>query len=168
MVCGCKKFNPALAYLLCQALPRSCLATFAYFLADLCTDRSENEAFWGFLMMKEESRWGEWGDRAAFGRAINLSSSSPHFLSFLPAFLVVSDERKSFRDTGSETEERERERESPLIFGVPAFFPGCLSVVQGREYGMLGILVENNRNASVHVFITEIIWQTFDVIIDNL
>ena len=34
---GCEKFVPALAYLLCLALPGSCLARFAYFLADLCT-----------------------------------------------------------------------------------------------------------------------------------
>ena len=36
-VCGCQKFVPALAYLFCLALPRSCLGKFAYFLADLCT-----------------------------------------------------------------------------------------------------------------------------------
>ena len=34
---GCEKFVPALAYLFCPALPGSCLARFAYFLADLCT-----------------------------------------------------------------------------------------------------------------------------------
>ena len=36
MVLGCEKFVPALAYLFCQNLPGSCLARFAYFLADLC------------------------------------------------------------------------------------------------------------------------------------
>ena len=35
-VCGCKKFVPALAYLFCLALPGSCLAKSAYFLAELC------------------------------------------------------------------------------------------------------------------------------------
>ena len=34
---GCKKFVIALACLFCLALPESCLARFAYFLADLCT-----------------------------------------------------------------------------------------------------------------------------------
>ena len=34
---GCEKFVPALAYLCCLALPGSCLARFAYFLADLCS-----------------------------------------------------------------------------------------------------------------------------------
>ena len=34
---GCEKFVTALAYLFCLALPGSCLARFAYFLADLCT-----------------------------------------------------------------------------------------------------------------------------------
>ena len=36
---GCEKFVIALAYLFCLALPWSCLARFAYFLADLCTCR---------------------------------------------------------------------------------------------------------------------------------
>ena len=36
LVHGCEKFDPALAYLFCLALPGSCLARFAYFLADLC------------------------------------------------------------------------------------------------------------------------------------
>ena len=36
LVRGCEKFVPALAYLFCLALPGSCLARFAYFLADLC------------------------------------------------------------------------------------------------------------------------------------
>ena len=36
-VCGCEKFVIALAYLFCLALVGSCLARFAYFLADLCT-----------------------------------------------------------------------------------------------------------------------------------
>ena len=36
LVHGCKKFVPALAYLSCLALLGSCLARFAYFLADLC------------------------------------------------------------------------------------------------------------------------------------
>ena len=35
-VCGCEKFVIALAYLFCLALVGSCLARFAYFLADLC------------------------------------------------------------------------------------------------------------------------------------
>ena len=35
---GCKKFVPALTYLFCPALPGSCLARFATFLVDLCTD----------------------------------------------------------------------------------------------------------------------------------
>ena len=35
-VCGCEKFVPALAYPIFLALPGSCLARFAYFLADLC------------------------------------------------------------------------------------------------------------------------------------
>ena len=34
---GCEKFVIALAYLFCLALVGSCLARFAYFLADLCT-----------------------------------------------------------------------------------------------------------------------------------
>ena len=34
---GCEKFVLALAYLYCPVLPGSCLARFAYFLADLCT-----------------------------------------------------------------------------------------------------------------------------------
>ena len=34
---GCEKFVPALAYLFCLALSASCLASFAYFLADLCS-----------------------------------------------------------------------------------------------------------------------------------
>ena len=46
---------------------------------------------------------------------------------------------------GTPVPKRKRERESPLIFGVPAFFPGCLSVVQGREYGILGMLVGNRE-----------------------
>ena len=33
---GCEKFVPAVAYLFCLALPGSCLARFANFLADLC------------------------------------------------------------------------------------------------------------------------------------
>ena len=33
---GCEKFVIALAYLFCPALPGSCLARFAYFLADVC------------------------------------------------------------------------------------------------------------------------------------
>ena len=33
---GCEKFVTALAYLFCLAMPGSCLARFAYFLADLC------------------------------------------------------------------------------------------------------------------------------------
>ena len=37
MVHGCKKFVPALAYLRCLAVPGSCLAYVAYFLADICT-----------------------------------------------------------------------------------------------------------------------------------
>ena len=37
MVSGCEKFVPALACLFYLALPWSCLARFAYFLADLCT-----------------------------------------------------------------------------------------------------------------------------------
>ena len=37
---GCEKFVPALAYLFCLALPGSCLARFAYFLADLCSFNS--------------------------------------------------------------------------------------------------------------------------------
>ena len=36
LVRGCEKFVPALAYLFCLALSGSCLARFAYFLADLC------------------------------------------------------------------------------------------------------------------------------------
>ena len=36
LVRGCEKFVLALAYLCCLALPGSCLARFAYFLADLC------------------------------------------------------------------------------------------------------------------------------------
>ena len=36
LVRGCEKFVPALAYLFCLALPGSCLARFAYLLADLC------------------------------------------------------------------------------------------------------------------------------------
>ena len=36
LVRGCEKFVPALVYLFCLALPGSCLARFAYFLADLC------------------------------------------------------------------------------------------------------------------------------------
>ena len=36
MVSGCEKFVIALVYMFCLALPGSCLARFAYFLADLC------------------------------------------------------------------------------------------------------------------------------------
>ena len=36
MVHGCDKLFPSIAYLFCLALPGSCLARFAYFLADLC------------------------------------------------------------------------------------------------------------------------------------
>ena len=36
LVRGCEKFVPALAYLFCLTLPGSCLARFAYLLADLC------------------------------------------------------------------------------------------------------------------------------------
>ena len=36
-VCGCEKFVVALAYVFCLPLPGSCLARFAYFLADLFT-----------------------------------------------------------------------------------------------------------------------------------
>ena len=36
LVRGCKNYLPALAYLLCLALPGSCLGP-AYILADLCT-----------------------------------------------------------------------------------------------------------------------------------
>ena len=39
---GCEKFVPALAYLFCMPLPGSCLARFAYLLADLCT-------YWPFI-----------------------------------------------------------------------------------------------------------------------
>ena len=39
LVRGCEKFIIALAYLFCLALPGSCLARFAYFLADLCTQQ---------------------------------------------------------------------------------------------------------------------------------
>ena len=42
LVHGCEKFVPAPAYLFCLALPGSCLARFAYFIADLCI-RSEYE-----------------------------------------------------------------------------------------------------------------------------
>ena len=34
---GCEKFVIALAYMFCLALVGSCLARFAYFLADLCS-----------------------------------------------------------------------------------------------------------------------------------
>ena len=37
---GCEKFVTALAYRFCLALAVSCLARFAYFLADLCTYHS--------------------------------------------------------------------------------------------------------------------------------
>ena len=37
IVRGCEMFFPALAYLFCLPLPGSCLAIFAYLLADLCT-----------------------------------------------------------------------------------------------------------------------------------
>ena len=87
-------------------------------------------------MIKEESRS---GDATAFGRSTkeagNLEGRSisllhlppyvrPSFLpSFLPYFLVSADERKSFRATASAAEEPVPRRESPLIFGVAAFFP---------------------------------------------
>ena len=35
LVHGCEKFVPALAYLFCFTVPGSCLARFAYLLADL-------------------------------------------------------------------------------------------------------------------------------------
>ena len=41
LVRGCDKFVTALAYLFGLALPGSCLARFAYFLADLCTEMQE-------------------------------------------------------------------------------------------------------------------------------
>ena len=37
LVRGCEKFVVALAYVFCLPLPGSCLARFAYLLADLCT-----------------------------------------------------------------------------------------------------------------------------------
>ena len=37
LVRGCGKFVPALAYLFCLGLPGSCIVTFAYLLAGLCT-----------------------------------------------------------------------------------------------------------------------------------
>ena len=37
LVRGCENFVPALAYLFGLPLPGSCLARFAYLLADLCT-----------------------------------------------------------------------------------------------------------------------------------
>ena len=37
LVRGCENFVHALAYLFCLALVGSCLARFAYFLADLCS-----------------------------------------------------------------------------------------------------------------------------------
>ena len=43
LVRSCEKFVPALAYLFCLALPGSCLARFAYFLADLCTLSKKQE-----------------------------------------------------------------------------------------------------------------------------
>ena len=36
LISGCEKFVPAVAYLFCLPLPGSCLARFAYLLADLC------------------------------------------------------------------------------------------------------------------------------------
>ena len=42
LVRGCEKFVPALAKLLCLALPGSCLARFACFFADLCTGMAKN------------------------------------------------------------------------------------------------------------------------------
>ena len=39
LVRSCEKFIPALAYLFCLPLPGSCLARFAYLLADLCRQR---------------------------------------------------------------------------------------------------------------------------------
>ena len=41
LVSGCEKFVPALAYLFCLPLPGSCLATFAFLLADLCSVLSQ-------------------------------------------------------------------------------------------------------------------------------
>ena len=48
-VCGCKKFVPALAYLFCLSLPGSCLARFAYFLADLCVLDFSMNVFMGLV-----------------------------------------------------------------------------------------------------------------------
>ena len=83
-------------------------------------------------------------ERASEGiSAINLSSSSL-LPSFLPFFLL-SDERKSFRDTGSATEGRERQGEreptGPTHFWNPCILVGGRFVVQGSgwENGMLRI-----------------------------
>ena len=40
---GCEKFVIALAYLFCLALVGSCLAKFAYFLADLCIGNKRDQ-----------------------------------------------------------------------------------------------------------------------------
>ena len=57
---GCEKFVIALAYLFCLALVGSCLARFAYFLADLCRPKqlfSSNSLFPPFLKQFNELKF---------------------------------------------------------------------------------------------------------------
>ena len=101
-------------------------------------------------MIKEESRWGRrdgiWPSEGGNlgGRSISLLHLLPSFRpSFLPSSRVY-DERKSFRDTGSETEEREerigRERAHSFLDSLHSFQrEGRWFVVQGWENGMLRI-----------------------------
>ena len=100
-------------------------------------------------MIKEESRWarrdGIWPRERASG-GISVGDQSLFFISLssLPSFLL-SDERKSFRDTGSATEERERQGEreptGPTHFWNACILVGGRFVVQGSgwEYEMLRI-----------------------------
>ena len=50
LVRGCEKFVLAFAYLFCRPLPRSCLARFAYLLADLCTNLNCKDDLWSWSL----------------------------------------------------------------------------------------------------------------------
>ena len=74
MVRGCEKFVPALAYLFCLALPWSCLARFAHYLAGLCSRQYQRVGYviYTDLLLKVALDWSTWiqwigHPRSAFG-----------------------------------------------------------------------------------------------------
>ena len=75
---GCEKFVIALAYLFCLALVGSCLARFAYFLADLCI------WLWRMQWHAESQCQGHWRT----GRIIHFCLSSGHSDIFDQTFLL--------------------------------------------------------------------------------